>query len=95
MYGFLERSQIEFSVPTRTVQPDQIVARIDLRIQQGCSHDKGLYPKSRTLDPDAYFPDGRDYACQKACIEEARIPDKAREQILGLNALRLLGEAAA
>jgi hypothetical protein len=44
---------------------------------------------------DAYFPDGRDYSCQKACIEEARIPEKVREQILGLNALRVLGEGAA
>ncbi len=44
---------------------------------------------------DAYFPEGRDYASQKACIEEARISDSARERILGLNALRILGEAAA
>jgi hypothetical protein len=28
-----------------------------------------------------------------ACIAAARIPDRAREQILSLNALRVLGEA--
>ncbi len=43
---------------------------------------------------DAYYPDGRDYSVQKACIEGARITDGARQQILGLNALRILGEAS-
>lgn len=44
---------------------------------------------------DVYFPNGRDYAPQKACIEAARISDTAREKLLGLNALRVLagGEA--
>ena len=42
---------------------------------------------------DAYYPDGRDYSSQKACIEAARIPDRAKEKILGLNALRILEEA--
>lgn len=42
---------------------------------------------------DAYFPSGRDYSAQKACIEAARIPDRAKEKILGLNALRVLEEA--
>jgi predicted TIM-barrel fold metal-dependent hydrolase len=41
---------------------------------------------------DAYFPVGRDYSAQKACLEAARLSDRARERILGLNALRLLGE---
>jgi uncharacterized protein len=43
---------------------------------------------------DVYYPGGRDFSAQKACIEEARISDKAREQILGLNALRVLGDGA-
>jgi hypothetical protein len=42
---------------------------------------------------DVYFPAGRDYSAQVACIKGARIPDSAREQILGRNALRVLGEA--
>jgi predicted TIM-barrel fold metal-dependent hydrolase len=41
---------------------------------------------------DAYYPDGRDYSSQRACIEAARIPDRAKEKILGLNALRVLEE---
>ncbi len=44
---------------------------------------------------DASFPGGRDFAPQMACIEAARIGDRARERILGLNALELLGEAGA
>lgn len=42
---------------------------------------------------DAYFPDGRDYGPQLACIEAARIPDRAKEKLMRLNALRVLGEA--
>jgi hypothetical protein len=42
---------------------------------------------------DAYYPDGRDYSSQRACIEAARIPARAKEKILGLNALRVLEEA--
>jgi hypothetical protein len=42
---------------------------------------------------DASFPGGRDFAAQKACLEAARIGDRSRERILGLNALELLGEA--
>lgn len=42
---------------------------------------------------DAFFPGGRDVSAQKACIEEARIGDRARRRILGLNAERVLGEA--
>lgn len=42
---------------------------------------------------DAYYPDGRDYSAQLACIEAARIPDRAKEKLLGLNALRVLEEA--
>ena len=42
---------------------------------------------------DAYYPSGRDYSAQKACIEAARISDRAKERILGLNALRVLREA--
>ena len=42
---------------------------------------------------DAYYPDGRDYAAQLACIDAARIPDRAKDKLLGLNALRLLEEA--
>ena len=42
---------------------------------------------------DACFPEGRDFSSQKACIEAARIPDKAKEMILGGNAMRLPGYA--
>jgi uncharacterized protein len=41
---------------------------------------------------DAMFPLGRDVAVQKACIEAARISDRAKERILGLNTLRVFGE---
>jgi len=43
---------------------------------------------------DAFFPGGRDVSAQKACIEAARIGDREKRRILGLNALRVLGEAA-
>ncbi len=43
---------------------------------------------------DAYFAGGRDFSSQKACIEGARIGDRDRRRILGLNAQRVLGEVA-
>lgn len=42
---------------------------------------------------DAFFPGGRDVSAQRACIEAARISDRDRRRILGLNAQRVLGEA--
>jgi hypothetical protein len=52
-----------------------------------------LGPRRVLYGSDAYFPAGRDYSAQMACIAAARIPDSARDQILSLNAARVLGEA--
>jgi len=40
---------------------------------------------------DACFPAGRDFSAQLACIFDARIKEKEKELILGLNAKRILG----
>jgi len=40
---------------------------------------------------DAYFPGGRDFSAQLGCIFGARIKEKERELILGLNTKRILG----
>ncbi len=40
---------------------------------------------------DVMFPTGRDVAVQKACIEAARIPERAKRRILGANARRVFG----
>ncbi len=53
-----------------------------------------LGPERVIYGSDAYFPEGRDFSSQLACIEAARISDKARELILGGNARRVLGEAS-
>jgi predicted TIM-barrel fold metal-dependent hydrolase len=53
-----------------------------------------LGPQRVLFGSDAYFPEGRDFSSQIACIEAARISDRAREMILGENARRVLGETS-
>lgn len=42
---------------------------------------------------DVYFPEGRDFSAQIACILGAKIKEKEKELVLGLNAKRILRDS--